>query len=121
MRQLHDKDVGEPQMKHALLPESRKQALRYLMFLKEKRTGKIKGRECVDGRSQRKIYTKEDASSPTAHPESLMISCIIDANEERDVATVDILGTFMQSDTDEETYVKIQGEMSNILVRIDPD
>ena len=50
-----------------------------------------------------------------------MISCIIDANEERDVATVDIPGAFLQSDTDEETYVKIQGEMCNILVRIDPD
>ena len=62
-------------MKDGLPPEAR--------FLKKKRTGKIKGRRYADGRSQRKIYTKEDASSPTAHPESLMILCIIDANEER--------------------------------------
>lgn len=91
------------------------------MFLKEKRTGKIKGRGCADGRKQRKIYSKEESNSPTAHPESIYITVIIDALEKRDIATLDIPGAFLQADTDEDTYVKIQGEMCNILVGIDPD
>ena len=121
LRQLHEREVGEPKMRSELSPAIRKLALRYLMFLKEKRSGQIKGRGCADGRSQR-IYTKkEDASSPTAHIESLIITCIIDSMEYRDVATVDIPGAFMQANIDDETYVKIQGAMCDIFVKIDPE
>ena len=43
----------------------RKQALGYLVFLKRKRSGKIKGRGCADGQHQREYITKEESSSPT--------------------------------------------------------
>ena len=120
LRQLHDRKVGKPVMRSELTPEIRRLALRYLMFLKEKRSGKIKGRGCADGRSQREYISNEEATSPTAHIESLIITCIVDAMENRDVATVDIPGAFMQADTDEDTYVKIQGAMCDIFVKIDP-
>jgi len=45
--------------------EERKNALRYLMFLKEKREGTIKARGCADGSLQRIYTNKEDMSSPT--------------------------------------------------------
>jgi hypothetical protein len=43
LQQLYDRDVMPPVNKYNLTPEERKGALRYLMFLKEKRCGTIKG------------------------------------------------------------------------------
>jgi len=39
-------------MTENLTYDERKKALRYLMFLKEKRDGSIKARGCADGRPQ---------------------------------------------------------------------
>ena len=61
----------------------RKWALRYLMFLREKRDGTIKARGCVDGRPQRLYTNKEDTSLPTISIEAMMLSCVIDAKENR--------------------------------------
>ena len=103
----------------ALTREQKRAALRYLMFLKMKRCGRIKGRGCADGRKQRVYKSKEETSSPTISTESLFISCIIDAMEHRDVATVDIPGAFMQADMDELVHLKIEGELAELLVRVD--
>jgi len=40
---------------------------------------------------------KEENSAPTVSTESLMISCVIEAMENCDVAIVDIPGAFMQT------------------------
>jgi hypothetical protein len=48
-----------------------------------------------------------------------MISAPRDAIEERDVATVDIPGGFMQADIDEVVHVKFEGEIAEMLVRMD--
>ena len=40
---------------------------------------------------------KEENSAPTVSIEALIISCVIDAMEKRDVAIVDIHGAFMQA------------------------
>ena len=50
----------------------RKQALGYLIFLKMKRSRKMKGRGCADGRPQQKYITKEESSSPTVSLYTLM-------------------------------------------------
>ena len=70
-------------------------ALQYLMFLKQKRYGKIKGRGCADGRKQRGSIDTSETSAPTVATEALMLTCVIDAMERRDVATVNIPGAFM--------------------------
>ena len=49
MRQLHDRDVMKPVHKDCLTPKQQKEALAYLMFLKCKCCGKIKGHGCADG------------------------------------------------------------------------
>jgi hypothetical protein len=103
LQQLYDRDVIEPIDPSDLTPEERKGALRYLMFLKEKRDGMIKGRGCADGRPQRDYMTKEDTSSPTVATEALLMTCLIDAIERRDVATLDIPGAFMQSEMEGQT------------------
>eukprot|EP00957_Ditylum_brightwellii_P084518 6426542-Ditylum_brightwellii.AAC.1 len=49
-----------------------------------------------------------------------MLSCIIDAMEERDVATVDIPGAFMQTEMDDVVHMKIEGTMAELLTKLDP-
>jgi len=62
--------------------KERASALAYLMFLKEKRTGEVKGRGCADGRRQWDYMTKEENSAPTVSTEALLLSYTIDAIEE---------------------------------------
>eukprot|EP00978_Attheya_sp_CCMP212_P009274 scaffold21935_cov53-Attheya_sp.AAC.2 len=64
--------------------------------------------------------TKEEASSPTVAIESVMLTSVIDAKENRDVAIVDIPGSFMQADMDELVHMKLEGKMAELLVRLDP-
>ena len=52
IRQFHDRSVATPVNKADLSPFERKNVLRYLMFLKKKNDGSIKGRGCADGRTQ---------------------------------------------------------------------
>lgn len=120
MKQLHDRGVMSPIHPSTLSREQRRKVLRYLMFLKQKRSGKIKGRGCADGRKQRLYTNKEDASSPTVAIESLLLSSVIDATEGRHVITCDIPGAFMQADMDELVHMKLEGEMAELLEKIDP-
>jgi Reverse transcriptase (RNA-dependent DNA polymerase) len=120
MNQLYTRKVSKPVHKDDLTKEQKKASLRYLMFLTKKRCGKIKARGCADGRKQRETINKEDASAPTISIEAVMLSATIDAMEGRDVATVDIPGAFMQADIDEVVHVKFEGELAEILVKLDP-
>jgi Reverse transcriptase (RNA-dependent DNA polymerase) len=121
LRQLHTRKVITPIMASELTYDQKCQALSYLMFLKEKRSGKIKGRGCADGRKQRSTLSKDDVSSPTVAIESVMLSCIIDSFENRYVATVDVPGAFMQVDTDDLVHMRIDGTMAKLLIRLDPE
>jgi Reverse transcriptase (RNA-dependent DNA polymerase)/Zinc knuckle len=119
LKQLHDRKVVVPVYETELNEEDKKNALEYLMFLKQKRCGKIKGRGCADGRKQRIYTSKEESTSPTVAIESVMLSCVIDAQEHRDVATADIPGAFMQADMDEIIFMKLHGKMVDLLRMID--
>ena len=112
--QLHECKVGEPRDATKLSPMQKKNALGYLMFLKQKRSRQIKGQGCTDGRKQRLHTPKDDASSPTVVTESVLLSCVIDAKEQRDMATVDIPGTFMQGDQDETVHMRLEGTLCRV-------
>ena len=58
---------------------------------------KIKGHICADWINQRVYKKKEDTSSTTVTIESMLLSYIIDAKENRDVAKCDILGSFLKA------------------------
>jgi hypothetical protein len=109
-----------PKAAHMLTREEKRAALHYLMHLKKKHCGRIKGRGCADGRKQRVYKTKEESSSPTVAIESLFLTAVIDAKEGRYVATCDIPGAFMHADMDEIVHMKIEGPMAKLLVNIDP-
>ena len=68
----------------------RTQALGYAMFLKRKRSRKMKGRGCANGHPQQDYVTKEESISPTVSLYALVGSCIMDAMINRKVITVDI-------------------------------
>jgi hypothetical protein len=120
MAQLHNRKVAKPIDSATMTRDEKRATLRYLMFLTKKRCGRIKGRGCADGRKQRKTTAKEDASAPTVAIESVLLTATIDATEGRDVATMDIPAAFMQADIDEVVHVKFEGEMAEMLVKMDP-
>jgi hypothetical protein len=120
MEQLYTRKVSKPVYGNDLTRDQKRASLRYLMFLTKKRCGRIKARGCADGRKQRETTSKEDASAPTVSIEAVMLSAVIDAMEGRDVATVDIPGAFMQADIDEVVHVKFEGEIAEMLVKLDP-
>ena len=94
------------------------------IFLKEKRDGEIKVRYAAGGNKQRDYISKEDASSPTVATEAVLLSCIIDSEEERDVAVMDTPNAFIQTRVEYEkdmAFIKICGFLVNILVEIAPD
>ena len=92
MCQLHDHDVMKPIHKNCLTTEQRREALAYLMFLKRKRCGKIKGRGCADSHKQRAYITKEDSTAPTVSTEAVFLTAVIDAMEGRNVVVLDVPG-----------------------------
>ena len=80
-------------LKHDILTRSQKKvALRAINLIKEKRSGKLKGRTCADGRPQICYITKEDASSPTISLEDFFTRLIIDAHEGIYVGILDVTG-----------------------------
>jgi hypothetical protein len=65
--------------------------------------------------------TKEDTSSLTVAIESVYLSCVIDADEQQDAATVDIPGAFLHANMDNKVYMRIDGNMAKMLLDIAPD
>ena len=121
MQQLHDRKVMQSVNRKELSPSQKREALGYLMFLKKKRCGTIKGRGCADGRKQRAYITKEESTSPTISTEAVFLTAVIDAWENRKVAVLDVPGAFMQVDMDELVHVQFEGEMVDKLLEIDHD
>jgi hypothetical protein len=120
MKKFHLRKTFKPNYWRELSKSQRQTVLESHMFLKLKLDGKIKGWTVAGGNKQRDYITKEDASSPTAATESVLLSCIIDAEEHRDVAAVDIPNVFVQTRVENKkdmAFIKIRG----ILVEIAPE
>jgi hypothetical protein len=100
--QLHKRTCFAPLKVKEMKPSKRKKAQMALMFLTEKRDKT----ECkrLNGVQLKKPTrewllqpSREDAASPTTALESIMITGVIEAKEERDVMTCDILNAFIQA------------------------
>ena len=121
MQQLHDRKVMQPVNQKDLSPEQKREALGYLMFLKKKRCGTIKGHGCADGHKQRAYTTKEESTSPTISTEAVFLMAMIDAWENRKVTVLDVPGAFMQVDMDKLVHVHFCREMVDKLLEINHD
>jgi hypothetical protein len=124
MKQLHLRKTFKPKHWSELNHTQRQMVLESHMFLKEKRDKTIKGRTVAGGNKQRDYISKEDSSLPTVATESVLLSCIIDAEEGRDVAVIDIPNAFIQTPVEDEkdmAFIKIRGVLVDILCEIAPD
>jgi hypothetical protein len=75
----------------------------------------------------REWLSREESASPTAALESIMLTALIDAHEERDIMTCDIPNAFIQAlmtkvkDGDERVMMKFTGVLVNMLVKLNPE
>ena len=97
LTQLHVMDTWVPEDPTMLSRAEKVKALSSLMFLKEKRSGKVKGRSYVNGALQRDYISKEDASLPTVANESVFITSGIAANKKRFLCNYDVPGAFLHT------------------------
>ncbi len=96
------------------------------IFIEQKSDEKIKAWKVIGGNKQRNYITKEDVSSTMVSAEAVMLICVIEAVEDRDIAVVDIPNAFSQAVVSEEdaehcVIVCIRGPLVDILVSIAPD
>ena len=91
---MHFRDTFKPHNYKDLTFEQSKRILESHSFLKLKRD--VKGRTVAGGNKQRDYISKEEASSPTVSSEAVLLTCIVDALERRDVAVIDIPNAFFR-------------------------
>jgi hypothetical protein len=127
MDQLHKRKCSAPlkvkEMKHS----KRKKAQMALMFLTEKRDKSVKGRMVYNGKPTREWLSQEDAASPNAALESILITGVIEAKDERDVMTCNIPNAFIQAylpkkePGEDRVVMKVTGVLVNMLVDRNPE
>ena len=122
MNQLHKRDCFVPVLVSSLTPQERRKALEALIFLTEKRDGKIKGRACANGSKQREWMSKEESASPTVSLPAVIVTAAMEVHEGREVAVVDIPNAFVQTENDgEAVHMKLRGDLAMILVELSPE
>jgi len=120
LRQLKDLDVFKAVHASSLTEKQKREALREITVLKEKRDNTLKGRTCADGRSQRGRYPKEETASPTLSNDSAMLNLITAAIEGRDVAIADVAGAYLKADMNDFVLMKLEGVTVDIMLELDP-
>ena len=58
------------------------------------------------GSTQCDYMERDEAASPTAMTESILITAVIDAKQNQDVMTADIPNAFVQTDVDKKNQIK---------------
>ncbi len=94
-KQLHWRNSFKPVHWKDVNKEKQKQILELHVFVKKKCTGQIKARKVAGGNKQRDFISKENASSSTVATESVLLTSLVDAQENRDIAIVDIPNAFI--------------------------
>jgi hypothetical protein len=124
MKQLHWRNLFRPVQYQELSKGQKQTILESHIFMKKKRTGEIKGRTVAGGNKQRGYIDKEESSSPTVATESVLLTSIVDAIEERCTAIIDVPNAFIQTvveDKSKQVIIRIRGMLVDILVKIAPE
>jgi len=121
LKQLDYWSVLLPRHNHQLSTQEKRDALHYLMYLKQKQSGHIKARGCADGRKQCAYKSHDETNCPTMATEAVFLTSVIDAYEWHCIVTVDIPCAFMHAEMDEVVHVKLEGVMAELLVHVNPD
>jgi hypothetical protein len=124
MKQLHWRNTFKPVRWSELTSKQKETTLESHIFLTKKQTGEIKGRTVAGGNKQRAYIQKEDASSPTVATESVILTSIVDAIEEKHCAVIDVPNAFIQTvveDKKRRVIIRIRGMLVDMLVKIAPE
>jgi hypothetical protein len=122
--QLHWRNTFVPKHYAQLTHDEKSKVLESHMFVVKKRTGETKARLVGGGNKQRDYLTKEDSSSPTVATESVLLTSIVDADEGRDIAIIDIPNAFIQTRVEEKkdrVIIRIRGVVVDWLTKIAPE
>ncbi|CAJ1970174.1 unnamed protein product [Cylindrotheca closterium] len=122
--QLIQRECWKPIYVEDMTDFEKRRAQDAMMLLAEKNTGEIKGRCVYKGDGTREWLSREDTSSPTAALEAIMITCVIDAYEGRDMMSLDIPNAFIQTqmpmDAKSRVMMKITGLLVDMMIRLEP-
>ena len=77
------------------------------MFLKQKQDGKIKVQTVAGGNKQRTYIPEEAARLVTVATESVLLTSIVDTEENSDITVIDISNAFIQMRIKEYNYITI--------------
>ncbi len=102
MKQLHWCDLHKPMYWHGLIKKQKDQILESHILIEQKRDGLIKAWEVIGSNKQCGYITNENVSSLTVTADAVMLTCVIDAQEDMDIAVLDIPNAFVQTAVDEE-------------------
>ena len=111
-------DTWTPMVAGKLSREQRMRALSLLHHLKEKQTGDIKGRACINGAPQRAYIPKEDAVLPTVPTELTFVTATIAAKEGRKVQCYKVPSAFVNTDVDKDVIMVFKGELADMMIQI---
>ena len=106
MKQLQERAVFEPICVKDMTQVKRRRAMESLIFLVEKRDRRIKAQTCANGSTQHPYTKRDEAASPMAMTESIILTATIDAKQNQDVMTADIPNAFVQTDIAKKNHVK---------------
>ena len=123
--QLYKRDAYRPIKVKDLTSIEKRKAQEGLMLITEKDSGAIKARYVYNGKPTRDFISREEAASPTAHMESISITCAIDAHENRDTMVADVPNAFIQAkmpeaQKGERVIMKITGQLVDMMVELNP-
>ena len=93
------------------------------MFLKQKRDGNIKGQILAVGNKKRDFISNEEASSPTVSIEAAILIVLIEAQENRYVAVIDIPNALIQTKVEDKkdmVTIRVCGGIVQALLDISP-
>ncbi len=121
LSQLHTMNCFRPCDPRSLTRDDRRNALSSLTFLTDIRTGEVKARACANGSVQRQHIAKEEAAAPTVTSEAIFVHSTIYAHENRDMATCDIPGAFLQADNPDFVLMCLDGILAELMVKVTPN
>ena len=103
------KELDQLHSRNAFVPQERqkKMALEPIMIVKDKCDESLKGRFCTDGQKQRGTMEKDESTSPIVGIDSVFIFATIEAAKGRDVAVVDLPGSYLSANMNIEEEVRI--------------
>ena len=97
-----------------------------LVFLVQNQSGNIKARTVTNDSMQRSYIDRDNAESPTAASNAIIITGVIEAKQGIDVMINDVPNDFLQTPVsqdngDEIIIMKIRGALVDIICKISPE